>query len=263
MKNFVFSQTMKVAIISFILIAAFTTVRNVSAHENHNQTFEESTDVYFTGYHSHDLNGTWHRHAVVHPVRAPQGIVHDKLDLWSEHKHETPTEHCGTYLLMLYSTSGGVHNVLDGSPKTYVVLYTKTSDEDIASEIRDSLISQEIDLDRELYHDVESNTYTLQYTGQYIDGISSILHTHGWEHKHGNFGWHSHEVKHSHVFRKGNHPDWLGNNENPDDADDDSSAGTFLNNHKTLHPSDDAHIVGSMPAKREAMTLWWAELKVK
>ena len=263
MRNFVSSQTMKVAIISFILVAAFTVVCNVSAHENHSQTFEEFTDVYFTGYHSHDLNGTWHRHAVVHPVKSPQGIVHDKLDLSQEHIHETPTKHSGTYLLMLYSTSGGVHNALDGSTKTYVVLYARASDEDIASEIRDSLISEEIDRDSELYHDVESDTYTLQYIGQYIDGVSSILHTHGWEHKHGNFGWHTHEVKHSHVFEESNHPDWFDNNENPDDRDDDYSAGTFLNGHETLHLSDEAHIVGSTPAKREALTLWWAELKAK
>ena len=263
MKNFVSSQTMKVAILSFMLIAAFTMIGNVSAHENHSQTLEESTDVYFTGYHSHDMNGTWHRHAVVHPVRVPQGIVHDKLDLWREHKHETPTKHGGTYLLTLYSTSGGVHNVLDGSTKTYVVLSARASDEDIASEIRDSLITQEINLDSELCHDVESNTYTLQYIGQYIDGVSSVLHTHGWEHKHGNFGWHTHEVKHSHVFQEGNHPDWFDNNENPDDGDADYSAGTFMNGHETLHPSGESHIVERMPAKREALTLWWAELKVK
>ncbi len=258
MKNFVSSKTIKAAIISFMLIAAFTAVSNVSAHENHSQTFEGFTGIYFTDYHSHDLNGTWHRHAVVHPVMAPQGIVHDKLDLSREHIHETPTEHGGTYLLMLDSTSGGVHNVLDGSPKTYVVLYARASDEDIATEIRDSLISGEIDLDSKLHHDVESNTYTLQYIGQYIDGISSILHTHGWEHKHGNFGWHTHEVKHSHVFEEGNHPDWCNN-----ESSDGDSAGTFMNGHETLHPSDEAHIVGSMPAKREALTLWWAELKVK
>lgn len=263
MRNFVSSQTMKVAILSFILIAAFTVVSNVSAHDNHNQTFEGFTDVYFTGYHSHDLNGTWHRHAVVHPVMAPQGIVHDKLDLWREHKHETPTKHGGTYLLMLSSTSGGVHNVIDGSTKTYVVLYARASDEDIASEIRDGLISQEIDLESQLRYDVESDICTFQYVGQYIDGVSSVLHTHGWEHKHGNFGWHTHEVKHSHVFQEGNHPDWFGNNENPDDGGDGSSAETFMNGHETLHPSDDAHMVGSMPAKREALTLWWAELKVK
>ena len=107
---------------------------------------------------------------------------------------------------MLYSTSGGVHNVLDGSTKTYVVLYVRVSDADIASEIRDRLISQKINLESELHHDVESNTYTLQYMEQYIDGVSSILHTHGWEHKHDNFGWHTHEVKHSHVFQEGNHP---------------------------------------------------------
>jgi hypothetical protein len=263
MRNFVSSQTMKVAILSFILIAAFTVVSNVSAHDNHNQTFEGFTDVYFTGYHSHDLNGTWHRHAVVHPVMAPQGIVHDKLDLWREHKHETPTKHGGTYLLMLSSTSGGVHNVIDGSTKTYVVLYARASDKDIASEIRDGLISQEIDLESQLRYDVESDTCTFQYVGQYIDGVSSVLHTHGWEHKHGNFGWHTHEVKHSHVFQEGNHPDWFGNNENLDDGGDGSSAETFMNGHETLHPSDDAHMVGSMPAKREALTLWWAELKVK
>ncbi len=240
MKNFVSTQTVKVAII----IAAFTIACNVFAHEKHNQTFQEFTDVYFTGYHSHDLNGTWHRHAVVHPTMAPQGIVHDKLDLWREHKHETPTKHCGTYLLKLHSISGGVYNVPDGSTKTYVALYTGASDENIASEIRDILISQEIDLNSELYHDVESNTYTLQYTGQYIDGVSSILHTHGWEHKHGNFGWHTHEVKHSHVFVEGNHPNWFDNIE-------------------TLHPLDDAHRAESMPAKRKAMTLWWAELTAK
>ena len=242
MKNLVSSQTMKVAITSFILIAAFTLVCNVSAHENHSESFEGFTGVYLTGYHSHDLNGTWHRHAVVHPARSPQGIVHDKLDLWREHKHEAPTKHCGTYLLMLYSSSGGVHNVVDGSTKTYVVLYASASDEAIATEIRDTLISEEMDLDSKLYHDIESNTYTLQYIGQYIDGVSSVLHTHGWEHKHGNFGWHTHEVKHSHVFVEGNHPDWFGDIE-------------------TLHPSDDAHTVESGLAKREALTLWWAEMK--
>ncbi len=263
MKNFVSSQTKQVAIVSFILIAAFAIVSNVSAHENHNQTFEGFTDVYFTGYHSDDMNGTWHRHAVVHPDMAPQGIVHDKLDLWSEHKHETPTKHGGTCLLTLYSTSGGVHNVSDGSTKTYVVLSARASDENIASEIRDSLISQEIELDSDLSHNIESNIYTLQYIGQYIDGISSVLHTHGWEHKHGNFGWHTHEVKHSHVFQECNHPDWCGSNEKSDDGDDDYSAGTFMNGHETLHPSDEAHMVERMPAKREALTLWWAEVKVK
>lgn len=263
MKNFVSSQTMKVAILSFILIVTFTIVSSVSAHENHNQTFKGFTDVYFTGYHSHDLNGTWHRHAVMHPIMAPQEIVHDKLDLWQEHKHETPTKHRGTYLLMLHSTSGGVHNILDGSIKTYVVLYARTSDSDIASEVRDSLISEEISLDNQLFHDVESNTYTLQYIGQYIDGVSSILHTHGWEHEHGNFGWHTHEVKHSHAFQECSHPNWFGDNEYRDCRDGDDPAKAFHNGHKALHPSDDDHIVGSTPTKRGKLTLWWAESKVK
>ena len=128
MKNFVSTQTVKVAIISFILIAAFTTMRNVHAHDDHDQTSGEYTDVYLTDYHSHNSIGKQHRHAVREtPSIHLQGVVHDKLDLWQEHEHETPTEDDGIYLLPLYSVSGSTHTHNERS-HTHAVLYARSSD---------------------------------------------------------------------------------------------------------------------------------------
>ena len=253
MKNFVFSQTVKVAIISFMLIAAFTTVRNVSAHDDHDETFGEFTDVYLTDYHNHGSNGERHRHAVRDTVsNHPQGTVHDELDVWQGHEHETPTEDNGTYLLTLYSVSGSAHTH-DGRSHIHVVLYARSSDGDFAPAILEKLDSQEID------HDVKSDVYTLQYIGQHIDGVSPIAHVHEWRHKHGDFEWHTHNVGHSHVYQDGNHPDWFSN----DPGDDSYPAGTFLNGHEVLHASDEDHNVTSTHSKRETLALQWAELKAK
>ncbi|MCG9131866.1 hypothetical protein J5I95_09320 [Candidatus Poribacteria bacterium] len=252
MKNFVVLQTVKVASIVFILIAAFAAVCNVSAHDDHNQTFDEFTDVYLTGHHSHNPSEIQHRHAVRGTVNHPQGTVHDKLDLWQGHEHETPTEDDVTCLLPLYSISGSGH-IHDGRSHTHVVLYARSSDEDFAAEILEKLDAQEVD------HDVESDVYTLQYIGQHIDGVSPIEHTHEWEHNHGDFGWHTHSAEHSHVYREGNHPDWFSN----DPDDDDYPAGTFLNGHEVLHPSTGNHNSTSAPSKRKTLALRWAELKAK
>ena len=257
MKNFVSPQAIKIAMTSSVLIVAFVMVCSVYAHEDHDQTFGEFTDVYLTDYHSHNLSGKWHRHAVRATVsNHPQGTVHDKLNLWKEHEHETPTEDGGTYLLSLYAVSGSAHTH-DGHSHIHVVLYARSSDEDFASEILRKLDSQEVD------HDVESDVYTLQYIGQHIDGVSPIEHKHKWEHKHGAFGWHTHSVKHSHAYKEADHPDWFDNNENPNDPGDDYPAGTFLNGHEVLHPSDEDHNVASALSKRKTLALRWAELKKK
>ena len=253
MKNFVSRQAIKVAITSSVLIVAFVMVCSVYAHEDHDQTFDEFTDAYLTDYHSHDLNGERHRHAVRAIVsNHPQGTVHDKLDLWQEHEHKTPTEDGETYLLSLHSVSGSAH-IHDGRSHTHVVLYARSSDEDFASEILQKLDSQQVD------HDVERDVYTLQYIGQHIDGVSPIEHTHEWEHKHGDFEWHTYNVEHSHVYSEGDHPDWFSNAP----GDDSYPAGTFLNGHEVLHPSDKDHNVASALSKRKTLALRWAELKKK
>ena len=254
MKNYVSSQTVKIAIIFLILIAAFTTVCNVSAHDDHDETFGEFTDVFLTDYHSHELNGERHKHAVRGTVsNHPQGTVHDKLDLWKEHEHETPTEESGTYLLHFHSVSGSTH-IHDERSHTHVVLYARSSDEDFAAEILEKLDSQEVD------HDVESGVYTLQYIGQHVDGVSPIEHVHEWRHKHDDFEWHTHSVEHSHAYNsEGAHPDWFSN----DPGDDNYPTGTFLNGHEVLHRSDGDHNVSSRPPKPETLALRWAELKTK
>ena len=248
MKNHVFSPAIKVAIISFILIAAFVMVCNVHAHDDHGQSFGDLSDVYLTPYHRHNPNGKSHRHAI--SDTHPEGVVHNELDLWKKHEHEVPEKDSGTYRLTLHSVSGNVHTH-DGRSHKHVVICARSSDEDIVSDILEKLYSQEIN------HTVESDVYMLQYIGQPITGVSSIEHTHEWEHEHGNFGWHTHQVKHSHVFKEGNHPTWFDNNE----EDDDYPAGTFFKGHEELHPADADHGVAVALSKETTITLLWASLK--
>ena len=250
MKNHVFSSAIKVAITSFVLITASVKVCDVHAHDDHGQSFGNLSDVYLTGYHSHDLNGKLHRHAISRTH--PEGAVHDTLDLWNKHEHEGPEKDFGTYPLTLHSVSGDVHTH-DGRSHKHVVIYARLSDGDIASDILQKLNSQEID------HNVESDVYTLQYIGQHVDGVSSIEHTHEWEHKHGNFEWHTHKVKHSHVFKAANHPIWFENNE----ADDNYPVGTFFDGHEELHPPDEDYSTASVPSNYRTVASLWASLKAR
>ena len=250
MKNHVFSPAIRAATLSFILIAAFVMVCDIHAHDDHGQSYDNLNDVYLTPYHRHDLNGKEHRHAISRTH--PEGAVHDELDLWKKHEHEVAETDLGTYPLTLHSVSSDVHTH-DGRSHKHVVICARQSDKDVASDILEKLNSQEID------HTVENDVYTLQYIGQPIDGISSIEHTHEWEHEHGNFGWHTHQVKHSHVFEAGNHPTWFDNNEKGDDY----PAGTFIDSHKELHPANADHNVAAALSKHTTMTLMWASLKAR
>lgn len=251
MKNHVFSPAIKVAITAFVVIAAFVKVCDVYAHDDHGQSFGDLSDVYLTPYHRHNPNGKLHRHAI--GDTHPDGAVHDELDLWKAHEHEVPEKDSGTYPLTLYSVSGDVHTHDERSHK-HVVMYARLSDENMASDILEKLNSQEID------HDVDSDVHTLQYIGQHVDGVSSIdEHTHEWEHNHGNFGWHTHKVQHSHAFTEGGHPTWFNNSE----EDEGYPVGTFFEGHGELHPTNADHNIAAVLLKRTNMTLLWVSLKTR
>lgn len=171
MKNRVFRAAISAASISFFFfLAAFATVCNVSAHPDYNETFGEIGGISFTGYHRHDATGVLHRHAVLPPtdVTAP----HDKLDLWREHEHQTPTRQSGLYLLKIHCSHSLPTDLPDGSVGLYVVTYARSSDADFVDEIITTLFAEEINLDGELLYNSERATANFQYYGQHIEGLS-------------------------------------------------------------------------------------------
>lgn len=170
MKNRVLRTAIKVASIYFILIVTFTTARKASAHPDHNDSFNEYPKVSFTGYHTHNLNGVFHRHAV--PPTGDFNAPHDKLDQWRKHEHDTPTQQYGTYLLTIHYENSSQTDLPNGSIGSYVVTYARNSDEAFVQEIVSALLSGELNLDSDLQYDEEMNTANFQYFGQHIEGLS-------------------------------------------------------------------------------------------
>ncbi len=231
-----------------MILAASNIAMNVYAHADHNQSYDGNDEVYLTPYHQHTTNEVMHRHAIDNSL--PVGTVHNEIELWNGHQHKDVDSNWITCTLKLHHAIGEVHTH-DGLSHKHVVLYARNSDTKIASLILENLDEQNIE------HSAESNVYTLQYIGQLIVGDSGILHTHEWEHKHGDFGWHSHSVEHSHIYVVNEHPEWFVN-------DEDSSAypfGVFLNGHDVLHSSENHQTNVKAPANHKLLTLRWASLK--
>lgn len=170
MKNRVLQPVIKIAIIYFILIVTFIKVPNLFAHSDHNETFNEYPNVSFTGYHTHNQDGVYHRHAVP-PTGAFNGL-HDKLGQWEKHEHASPTQQYGTYLLTIQYVNSTPTELPNGSVGSYLVTYARNSDKAFVNEIVNALFSREINLDSELHYDTEMNTANFQYFGQYISGLS-------------------------------------------------------------------------------------------
>lgn len=250
MKNILSTQAKYLTTYFLVLTITSIVYFDAYAHDGHNQSYDGDNEVYLTPFHQHASDGKWHRHAIDNSL--PAGVVHNEIELWHRHEHNEADKDWTTRPLTIYFVSGEVHTHDDRSHK-HVVLYARISDAKIASEILDKLDLQVIE------HSVESDVYTLQYIGQHIDGVSAILHTHEWEHKHGDFGWHSHSVQHSHVFIVNEHPDWFENDQN--DEDDNYPYGKFLNGHEVLHPSDNDHTNPNASANWKSLTMLWASLK--
>lgn len=250
MKNLLFTQAKSFTV--YILVLTFTCIVSIDvyAHENHNESYNGNNQVYLTPLHQHTSDGKQHRHAIDNSL--PKGVVHNVVELWKKHEHNYADKEWMTCPLNVQFYRGEVHTH-DGRNHKHVVLYARTLDSQIASEILERLDNQVLD------HSVESDVYTFQYVGQDIDGVDVIIHTHDWEHKHGDFGWHSHSAQHSHVYVDNEHPDWFSNDEN--NEDDNYPYGRFLNGHEVLHPLDNQHSSQSVSSQHKSLTLRWASLK--
>ncbi len=250
MKNILFAKAKYLTACILVLTVTCIVSIDSNAHDNHNQTYDGNNEVYLTPFHQHTSDGKQHRHAIDNSL--PNEVVHNEIELWNNHEHNEAKKDWVTCPLNLHFVSGEVHTH-DGSSHKHVVLYARISDSQIASEILGRLDDQAMD------HSVESGVYTLQYIGQYIDGVSVVSHTHEWEHKHGDFGWHTHNGQHSHVYIDNQHPEWFSNDQN--DEEDNYPYGRFLNGHEVLHPSENQHNSQNISSQYKSLTLRWASLK--
>jgi len=248
MKNELSIQANYITTCFLIILAASLLAMTVFAHDGHNQHYDGDNDVYLTTYHQHTTDDKMHRHAIDNSL--PTGTVHNEIELWNGHEHKEVNSDWITCNLKINYVTGENHTH-DGRSHKHVVLYARKSDTKIAS-----LILEKLDL-QDIEHSGEGNVYTLQYTGQLIMGNSGIVHTHEWEHKHGDFGWHPHSVEHTHIYVVNEHPDWFVNDENNSEY----PSGLFLNGHDVLHSSENHQTNEKVHSTHNPLTLRWASLK--